>query len=197
MYNKQPFITAVEFLGQVAPQNVISRQLRDGISNDDVVLKPTEHFVRKDMSGAAGITHLIDNTTEQRQGVSSIDKGKLPTSEAFILDAIAIKLGKGETAGSADYDKKPVSVLRNAELVITQGGREVFNAPVASLANEYTGSKIDDDFHKLGGLVYLGDDRDFVASLKFPTGETMPAKDGDDLHFVEIRMRGYKTAKRI
>lgn len=196
-YNTDIFQTAVEFLGQVAGQDVISNQLQSGIQGGSVVLKPSEHFVRKDMSSAAGITHLVDNTTEARQGISTIDKGRLPTSEAFIATELAIKLGVGKTAGGTAYDKKANPALRNAELEIMQGGRNVLSIPVASLINEYTGSKVSDDFHVLNGLVYLGDDREFTVSLKYPSGEAMPDENDGDKQYVEIRMRGFKTAKRL
>lgn len=197
MYNTINFLTAVEFLGKIAEQDVISSSLQTSIANGGAVLVPAEHFTRKDMSNAAGITHIIDNTTESRQGISSIDKGKLSTTEMFIANKLAVKFGQAETIGACAFDKKAPAALRNAELEIMQGGRQVLKVPVASLVNEYTGSKIKDDFHTLEGLVYLGDDRDFTASFKFADGSSIDAAADEVKNFVEIRMRGFKTSKRL
>lgn len=196
-YNTDRFHRGINFLGQVARQDVISSSLKNGIDENNIVLVPFEHFVRKDMSSAAGITRLVDNTTEIKQGVSSIDKGKLPSNEAFIGLEVAINYGKAERAGETDYLTKVPAALRNAELEIMQGGRNVLSVPVASLSNPHTGSKVSDDFHKLGAFIYLGDDRDFTVSVAFPDGTAMPGMDGDTKHYVEFRIRGYKTAKRL
>ena len=197
MYNKPEFLTAVDFLGKISQQDVISASLKTAIASGAAVLKPAEHFTRKVMSGASGITHIISNETESRQGISTIDKGKFPTTEMFIANAIAIKFGQAESIGGCAFDKKAPTALRNAELEIMQGGRQVYRAPVASLINEYTGAKIDDDFHNLGGLIYLGDDYEFTASLHFADGSSIAAADAGVENIVEIRMRGYKTAKRL
>lgn len=197
MYNTPEFLTAVKFLSEISQQDVISTSLQASIANGSAVLVPAEHFTRKDMSGAAGITHIVDNTTESRQGISTIDKGKLPTTEMFIANAIAVKFGQSEKIGDCSFDKKAPAALRNAELEIMQGGRQVFKAPVASLTNEYTGSKIDDDFHRLQSYIYLGDDRDFTISFKFADGSSIAAAASEVKNIVEIRMRGFKTSKRL
>lgn len=196
-FNTDTFHRGVNFLGKVAQQDVISSSLKKGIEDNGIVIVPFEHFVRKDMSSAAGISRIVDNETEIRQGICTIDKGKLPSNEAFIATAVAISYGKGEKAGETEFLTKAPAALRNAELEITQGGRNVLSIPVASLTNPHTGNKVEDDFHVLSGFVYLGDDRDFNVSIKFPVGSSMPEVDADNKHYVELRLRGYKTAKRL
>ena len=197
MYNTTNFVTAVGFLGEIAGLDVISSALQTSINNGSAVLVPTEHFARKDMSGAGGIKHIIDQTTERLDGIATVDKGKLPTTEMFIANKMAVKFGQAETIGECMFDKKAPAALRNAELEIMQGGRQLIRIPVASLVNEYTGAKIDDDFHTLESLIYLGDDRDFTVSFLFPDGSSIAAADAGVKNIVEIRMRGFKTAKRL
>lgn len=166
----------------------------------DITLQPYELFVRGSLNSAGGIHEFVNNTTEKAQGISNIDKGKLPTNELFIFNEVRIGFSTGmavNKAGEALYETKPSKELRNAEFEIRQGGRIVLNMPVATLCNPYTGTKTQDDFVILGSLCYLRDDADFTWAFKFPSGVSIPAGGGaSDNSYGEVRLRGHRTIRK-
>ena len=166
----------------------------------DITLAPHELFVRQNINGAGGIYEFVKSTTEKADGISNIDKGKLPTNEIFIFNEVRIGFSDGlalNKAGEALYESKPSAKFRNAEFEIRQGGRLVFNLPVASLCNNYIGTSTQDDFVILGSLCYLRDDADFTWSFKFPSGVAIPAGGGAaDNSYGEVRLRGHRTVRK-
>src|SRR5690606_20661127 len=101
----------------------------------------------------SGIYEFVNSTTLKAQGISNIDKGKLPTNELFVFNEVRVGFSTGlavNLEGEALYETKPSAKFRNAEFEIRQGGRLVLNMPVATLCNPYSGTSTDSDFVKLG-----------------------------------------------
>ncbi|MBP40208.1 MAG: hypothetical protein CL528_00390 [Aequorivita sp.] len=184
------------------PASAVSSSLQKDLVNNqnDITVQPYELFVRSSINGAGGIHEFVNSTTEKAQGISNIDKGKLPTNELFVFNEVRVGFTTGlavNKAGEALYETKPSKEFRNAEFEIRQGGRLVLNMPVASLCNNYTGTSTDSDFVKLGSLCYLRDDADFTWSFKFPSGVAIPAGGGAaDNSYAEVRIRGHRTVRK-
>jgi hypothetical protein len=184
------------------PASAVSSSLQKDLVNNqnDITVQPYELFVRSSINGAGGIHEFVNSTTEKAQGISNIDKGKLPTNELFVFNEVRVGFSTGlavNKAGEALYETKPSKEFRNAEFEIRQGGRLVLNMPVASLCNNHTGTSTDSDFVKLGSLCYLRDDADFTWSFKFPSGVAIPAGGGAaDNSYGEVRIRGHRTVRK-
>ncbi|MDP2687529.1 MAG: hypothetical protein Q8O62_09920 [Aequorivita sp.] len=189
-------------LSVLLPMNALSSSLDKEIKGNphDITVQPYELFVRSSINSASGIYEFVNSTTEKAQGISNIDKGKLPTNELFIFNEVRIGFSTGmnvSLAGKALYETKPSAELRNAEFEIRQGGRLVLNLPVATLCNPYTGASVQDDFVVLGSLCYLRDDADFTWAFKFPSGVAIPAGGGAaDNSYGEVRLRGHRTVRK-
>lgn len=164
-----------------------------------ITLKSATLFARKDVGGAASTYTFLDNTTEKKYGVCNIDKGRLPLNEAFVFNEISVgfKLGANDIPGGVAYDAALPVGLRNGEIQIVQGGRIVYEGTMAELNNPYTGVREEDQWTKLNSLCYIADNEDFRILIHLPAGQTVTAGSGGANHpYLEVRLRGHKTAKR-
>jgi hypothetical protein len=205
MKNTIGHMAATAFLMLLASANALSSDLVSLVNESrtseigKVTLQPFEIYARRDIGGAGGIYEFINNTVIKAQGICNVDKGKLPTNESIVFNEVAINFSKGaeNQAGGVDYITKLPAALRNAEFEIVQNGRVLFNLPVASMHNPYTGVNQSDQWTQLGSLCYLADNVDFVVQFKFPNGQTIPAgTTGDTFPYAEVRLRGHRTIKR-
>jgi hypothetical protein len=203
--NVAGYLVAMGFLLQLVAVGALSASLTQLASTqrgDDVSaiqLKPTTLFARKYIGGASSTYTFLDNTTEKIQGICNIDKGKLAQNEAFIFNEIAIgyKVGNADQAGAVAYDAALPAALRNAEFIIRQNGRTVYEGTCAELSNPYTGVREEDNWTRLNSLCYISDNEDITIEIKFAPGASIAAAQStNDYSYLEVRMRGHKTVKR-
>lgn len=206
MKNRTKILTAIAFLISVSGAfsselaNLIKPQFGNSAREPQVRLTRHTVFVRKNVTGSAGGYQIIDENTKKIDGVSSLADTKLPKNQAVLFDKIAVGFAEGDAAGkegALDYGATVVpAVLRNAQLVITQNGREVLDIPVADIVKGEQSANSEDYYHDLEGYNYLVDDQPMSWMLKFPNGETFAASAAGKHNYLEIRLQGFKTSRK-
>lgn len=180
--------------------NAMSASLTDQIAKDpnQLTLQPYELFARKDISGAGGIHKFLSNEDDKATGLINIKNGILPTNEIFIFNEISVGYAKGATgkAGALTYGTPLPGEVRNCEFEIVQNGKAVVNMPIASLNNPYDGTTATDAFTAIGSLAYLIDNVSFEIFIKFPTGVSVLAGETTNFHYLEVRLRGWRTVRK-
>lgn len=202
MKNRDTIIKALGFL--VAISSAFSSELAQLIQpmNGEIGARLTRHtvYVRKDATNASSAWKVINENTKKVDGVSSISETKLPKNQAVIFDKIAIGFAEGAAVGkegSLDYSvTTPPAVLRNANIVITQNGREVLDLPVADLIKGQSSNASGDLYHDLEGFNYLVDDQPMDWVLRFPEGTVLAPSAAGKFNYVEVRLQGFKTTRK-
>lgn len=201
MKNRSKIIAALAYVMSAA--TAMSNELAQLISGNQIKLSRHTVYIRKDVSDAAGTFNIIDENTLKVDGVSSLSKTSLPKNQAVIFDKIAIGYALGTVTageeGKQAYGTTTVPPeLRNANLVITQNGREVLDLPVADLVKGQSSNNSDDYYHDLESFNYLVDDAQMEWQFRFPKGvSVVKGGVGNDLHkYVEVRLQGFKTSRR-
>lgn len=203
MNNRTRILEALGFL--VAIRKEFSSELAALIAPADgseikVRLTPHTVYVRKNATNAASAWRIIDENTKKIDGVSTLSETKLPKNQAVIYDKVAVGFAEGDAAkkeGAVDYSStKAPAVLRNANVVITQNGREVLDLPVADAVKVTSPANADDYYHDLQGFGYLVDDQPMEWFFRFPTGEVLaPSAAGKEV-YIELRLQGFKTNRK-
>ena len=201
MRNLAGHIIVMSFLASLVGGTALSNSLAQTIQNtpQDVTVQPYVLFAKKDIGGAGGIYEFVNDQVDKAQGISNVEKGKLPQNQAFIFNEVSIGYSIAATglAGEVDYISKVPAALANAEFEISQNGRVVLNMPVSTLTNQMTGTSNDDQWTKVGSLCYLTDNLDFTWSFKFPAGATVAAgTTGNTFPFVQVQLRGHRTIRK-
>lgn len=200
MRNLAGHLIVMAFLTTVATLGGLSNSLASTVNNTPgkVTVQPYELFNRQDIGGAGGIYEFLNETTDKSQGLCNVDKGKLPSNQAFLFNRISIgyQYDAENKVGEVDYLRVVPAALRNAEFEIYQNGRVVLNMPVAALHNPNTGNNAADAYTELGSLFYLTDDLDFTWSFKFPKGANIEASTAAKTHYGEVRIAGHRTIKK-
>jgi len=199
MRNREKITSAGAYL--VDRSSYFSGELKSNIDSGEAQLNRHTLFVRKNATNAAATWPMIDSRTQETVGVSSLNGTKLPSNQALVFDKIAIACVEGDAAnleGSLDYVASKVPpVLRNAQLVIVQSGREVINLPVSDLVKTISPSSSEDYYHDLEGFNHLIDNQDITIEFKFPDGTTLAPSSAGKFLYVELKMQGFKTSRRI
>lgn len=203
MKNRSKILSALAFV--VAVSNSFSSELanliRPNMGTGDIQARLTPHtvFVRKNATNASSSWRIIDENTKKVDGVSSISETKLPKNHAVVFDRIAIGFAEGDAAGlegSVDYSATVPAVLRNANLVIIQNGREVVDLPVADLIKGQSTNNSSDNYHDLEGFSYLVDDQPMNWSFVFPDGKALAPSAAGKVNYIEVRLQGFKTTRK-
>ena len=199
--NVATHLVVLNFLAMIAGMGALSESARAAAQKQELKIKDTELFCRADIGGASGIYEFLNDTVNKSDGICNVDKGVLPTNQAFVIEEVLVGYQTGDTfnaVGIVDYAKKLPAALRNAEFVITQTGREVVSIPVAALSNPGTASTESDNWYKLKSFAYLNDDQYFSWAFKFPKGASIAAsaETTNGVHFGEVRLRGHKTERK-
>lgn len=201
--NRTKVLVAINFL--VAISTAFSAELAGLIDPGpgreiQVNLKPHTVYVRRNATNASSSWDIIDVNTKKLKGVSSISETKLPKNEGVIFDKIALAFAEGTEAGqegTLDYTSaKLPAVLRNADLVIIQNGREVVSVPVADLGKTISPGSNEDYYHDLESLQYLVDDQPMEWKLNFPEGSAFAPSAAGKFNYIEVRLKGFKTARK-
>lgn len=206
MKNRTKILTAIAFLFSVS--SMFSNELANlikpnfGQGNSESKIRLTRHtvFVRKNVTNAAGGYNIIDENTKKIDGVSSLADTKLPKNQAVIFDKISLGFAEANATGkegALDYGVTAVpAILRNAQLVITQNGREVLDIPVADIVKGQQSNNAADLYHDLEGFNYLVDDQPMEWVLRFPNGQTLAPSAAGMHNYLELRIQGFKTSRK-
>lgn len=198
MKNREKVLSAILFL--VAVGQMMSNELSSLIGSNDVRLTRHTVFVRKNVTNVGGAIRIIDENTKKIDGVSSLSETKLPKNQAVIFDKVAIGFAEGDAAGkegALDYTStKAPAVLRNANIVITQNGREVVDLPLADLVKTISPGSPEDYYHDLEGFNYLVDDQPMEWVLRLPNGEVLAPSAAGKFNYLEVRLQGFKTSRK-
>lgn len=197
--NVATHLVVLNYLEEIAQANALSANLREQAGRGFVKIKDAELFVRKSIGGAAGIYELLNDTTDKADGVCNVNKGVLPSNQAFVIEEISIAGALGDditSAGSVDYGFAVDNAVKNAELVITQNGREVVNMPAVKFINDLAVPSQEVSI-KLKSFAYLNDNEYFSVAIKFPQGATVAAGTAaGTFAYLELRLGGHKTEKK-
>lgn len=201
MKNREKILAAFGFL--VAVATAFSSELASLIrsADGDPKVRLTRHtvYVRKNATNASSTWRIIDENTKKVDGVSTIGENRLPKNQVVVFDKIAVGFAEGDAAGKEGalaYNQEAPSSLRNANLVITQNGREVVDLPVADLIAGETTHTSGDAYHDLEGFNYLVDDQAMEWNFRFPNGETLAPSAAGKVAYVEVRLQGFKTSRK-
>jgi len=199
MNNRTKILAALEFLILIAV--ALSSELKALISGNEIRLSRHTSFVRKDATGAASTWNLIDENTKSIAGVSSVSERRFPKNQALIFDKVAVGFAEGDAdgkEGALDYTSaKAPAILRNASLVLTQNGREVLDIPIADLTKTISPGSPEDYYHDLESFSYFADDQAMEWQIKFPNGESFAPSAAGKFNYVEVRLQGYKTSRKV
>jgi hypothetical protein len=200
--NRAKIILALGFL--VSVSQAFSSELASLIRpmGGEIGVKLSRHtvYVRKNATDASSAWKIINENTKKIDGISTISETKLPKNQAVVFDKIAIGFAEGAAAGkegALNYGVTTVpAVLRNANIVITQNGREVLDLPVADLVKGQSSNASEDLYHDLEGFNYLVDDQPMDWTFRFPEGASFAPSALGKFNYVEVRLQGFKTARK-
>ncbi len=164
-----------------------------------IVLNPVDLYIKKDITSASSSFPLLDANTKQLRGVVSFNaNGRLAQNRAVVFNKIFIGYQTDAAAGKEGelvYNKAAIGALYNADLIISQDGREVLRQNISSLMNLGTPQAIDDNYATLENLRYLVDDQDVEIDLEFANGVSMPAS-GVAYQYLFVKIKGYETQRK-
>lgn len=197
--NRSKILAALGFLGEI--KELVSTELGTLIKGRQVRLSRHTAFVRKNATGASNTFNLIDENTKAVNGVSSLSERRFNKNQAVIFDKVAIGFAEGDAAGEEgglDYtSSKAPAVLRNASLVLKQNGREVLDLPIADLTKTISPGSPEDYYHDLEGFSYFADDQAMEWEIRFPDGKSFEPSAAGKHNYVEVRLQGYKTSRKV
>lgn len=191
-------LTATKFLLSVAV--LLSASLQDAITHGDFTLDPTGLYIKKNVAGASGIYKLLDSNTKQLDGICSFDSdGKMDQNRAAVWNRLRIGYGVGAAAGDEgkiDYNTAIPKELLNADLVISQEGKQVLRDNVFNLIAKGTATKAGDDSIELPSLRLLRDDKNVEINLHFPSGVSLAAAGAGTTPYIFVSINGLVTRKK-
>jgi len=97
----------------------------------------TEKYIRKDISLAAGMVDMFEDSVSKEVGVTNVSKGRLEDGENLMLERIEVNFDRGAGITTKTADLAPVTnaddnALYNGELEIMAGGKSIIRVPVSS-----------------------------------------------------------------
>lgn len=175
----------------------LSQQLQKDLKDGRVSLDDQTMEIKKEISGGS-IIQLLDGTSERVTGINSFDKDRLKTGRAFVFDKVAINYDTDAASGKVGelgYNAQIPEALLNANLIVSQNGREVHRVPVRNLhAYQLTPGNSNEEFDQTGSLRYLLDDQEVKVELHFPPNVALPT---DVKHYIYVRFKGLQTTRKV
>jgi len=199
MNQKQFYLIAMAFLTSIL--SGLSQQLQSDLTSGTTRFEPHVLFVKKEIAGGGKID-LINSQTKNLQGVCSFDEtGKMDVKRAFVFDRISVNYASSGTSGipgNLEYNTKAPKELQNADVVITQDGKQLLKMPFRDLHNIQTGQKASDEYTELKSLIGFKDNLAVKIELQFPDGVALPTTTGGGsptalYHYVFVRFDGLQT----
>ena len=203
MQNRTKILAAYAFLVSAAQSfsSELASLIGSTTGTTGINLKRHTVYVRKNATNASSNWHVVDENTTKIEGVSSFSKTSLPKNQGVVFDKIAVGFAEGDAEGregALDYTStKAPAVLRNAVLQIRQNNREVIEIPMADLVKTISPGSPEDYYHDLEGFNYLVDDQPMEWVVKFPQGETLAPSAAGKFNYLEIRLQGFKTSRKV
>ena len=154
--------------------------------------------VRKNISDSGGTYDVIDANTKKEKGISTLDGNKL-NNEVILFNRVAVGYSVGTQAsgaGAQAYGSSLPNQLRNAFLVIKQGGRTILHEPIANFTAQGTAQSPREYYMNLIGWEYISDVDTFDIQIEYPVGASLDAADANNNHYFEVRLSGAKTVTR-
>lgn len=195
--NRSKVLVALNFL--MALSSAFSAELHSLLRSNQAGLKPHTFYVRKNATNASSRWAVINEETTKADGISTISKTSLPKNEAVVFDRIAVGYAENAAAGqegAVNYSTTLPNALRNADLVITQNGREVVSVAIADLGKVTSPTNQNDYYHDLESLQYLVDDQPMEIEIRFPNGQSITPGTAGHSCYLEVRLKGFKTGRK-
>lgn len=176
----------------------------NAIENSPSQVNDGDLYLRVDITGKGGITELLDSNTRKIDGVSSFDKTRLEDGVNQAVEKIRFAYGTSATAGgetapelisySNKYSEVP-AVLANADLVLTQNGKDILSVPVQRLLVAADSQKPmgEADAFELDAIRVLKEKTDIKISLRFPNGRSIGSTAN---HFIELHFIGAQVSRK-
>lgn len=190
--------TALNFLLLMA--SLLSTSLQSAIQATAFEIEPVELFIKKQVAGASGMYKLMDANTRQLDGICSFNsQGRLDQNRAVVFNEIALFYGVGnaDIPGAIAYTTAPPVSLANAELVISQEGKQVFRSSIRTLYSAGTELKNGDNYLQLPSLRLLRDEKDVTVNIHFPAdAPALAAAGAGTTPYVYLSIKGIATRKK-
>ena len=171
----------------------------DGAMNPKITLNPVDLYIKKDITAASSKFPLLDANTKKLRGVVSFDaNGRLSQNRGVVFNKIFVGYQTDAAAGKEGelvYNKAVIGALYNADLVITQDGREVLRKNVSSLINVGTPQAIGDNYAILENLRYLKDDEEVEIDIEFAANVAMPLA-ATAYQYIFVKISGFETQRK-
>lgn len=161
-------------------------------------------YLRLNITNKGGIVELLDTNTRQIDGESTFNGMTLEEGVNIALEKIRFGYATSATVGgeldptlvrySNLYDDVP-PVLANADLVITQQGKDILSVPVRNLLvgakSERAAGAV--DAYESDVIRVLRSKTPVKISLRFPKGASIGNAAN---HFIELHLIGAATARK-
>lgn len=160
-----------------------------------IKMLPTVKVIRKELS-IGGKQVLLESDSKLKYGVNDFDGNKLDEHTNLIVGGIGIQYDKDAASSKeADltYGKALPAALRNATLVITQGG-VIAQYPFSVLSNQSIANSINgnDNMYELPEPFVITDQQRFEIEIQYPQGAAIA---GSDKHYLELTMFVFETSR--
>ncbi|WP_161889260.1 hypothetical protein [Pontibacter russatus] len=193
-------------VGQVAVLAALKIDINDNaaIERSGLQLNNGHQYLRLNITNKGGIVELLDTNTRQIDGESTFNGMTLEEGVNLALEKIRFGYATSATVGgetdptlvkySNVYSDVP-AVLANADLVITQQGKDILSVPVRNLLvgaeSERTAGNVDS--YESGVIRVLRSKTPIKISLRFPKGASIGNAAN---HFIELHLHGAATARK-
>lgn len=194
------FNEAIDFLR--TKSGVLTGQTQRDLRDGKLQLRDSSIVVRKKLSGGAGIVKILTSSDQKKNGEISISNGKLEAGVNQVVSAIRLGYANATTASAkkagqltyANTQSGAPTALLNADLIVTQGGRNVVEIPCAKFFTAASATEVGERFAPLDALALLKEDEPIEVHIQFP--EDPDALSSGNDHFVEVILDGLATSRR-
>ena len=150
-------------------------------------LSDTTLYIAADASGFAGIQPILDSNTKKMVGITNFDGNTLNTGRNIVINGVRLMYTTdGDSVKSADWqnnDRLPAE-LQNAEVVMKQGGEQIFAMPLTDLQ----GYKYD-DWRKVTDRPFVRNNEPISIELQIPSEVTVPLATATVKQFIRFEFR--------
>lgn len=195
--NTVKFQTVKGFIAKLAKEGNFPLDTANKLKNAGLVLRDNTELVRVEVPAAqSGESNLLTANGLKLAGKQTFVGMALPKSQNQVITHIRVAYANDAASGketSLKYVNDDAVVpagLKNAQLIIRQGGKDIINKPISDfIAPAKDGSSA---YVELGGFALLKEEVPFDVIIDYPIGTAL----GADKHYVEVAMRGMGTFER-
>lgn len=144
-----------QFAAQTVQKNIIQKNLTKGqglmvaqASNLELETRKNwnagrisftdaEKYIRRDISLAAGMVDMFEDSVSKEVGVTNVSKGRLEDGENLMLERIELNFDRGTGITTKTADLAPITnaddnALFNGEIEVMAGGKSIIRVPASS-----------------------------------------------------------------